>query len=99
MTPLHLACDSTCKLFAGDEDCQRDSPTYEVLSTLIKAYPQAVTLQDNEEMSALEHAIMSDTPIEVVTYLQFVTRLQNQMKAQQEKILQLSSTMNRRVSL
>ena len=99
MTPLHLACDSTCELFAGDEDCQRDPPTYEVLSTLIKAYPQAVTLQDNEEMSALEHAIMSDAPIEVVKYLQLVTRLQNQMKAQQEMILQLSSTMYRRVSL
>ena len=99
MTPLHLACDSTCELFAGDEDCNRDPPTYEVLSTLIKAYPPAVTLQDNEEMSALEHAIMSDTPLEVVKYLQYVTRQQNQIKAQQEMILQLSSTMYRRVSL
>jgi hypothetical protein len=85
-TPLHLACDSTCELFTGDEDCKRDPPTYDVVSTLIKAYPSAVTLEDEEEMSALEHAIMSDAPIRVVKCLQFVTSQQNRMKAQQEMI-------------
>jgi hypothetical protein len=48
-------------LFTGDEDCKRDPPTYDVVSTLIKAYPPAVTLEDKEEMSALEHAIMGCT--------------------------------------
>jgi hypothetical protein len=73
-------------LFTGDEDCKRDPPTYDVVSTLIKAYPSAVTLEDEEEMSALEHAIMSDAPIRVVKCLQFVTSQQNRMKAQQEMI-------------
>ena len=88
MTPLQLACDSTCEIYTGDEqDCPRDPPTYDVVSTLLKIYPTAVTLEDEEGTSALEHAIMSDAPIRVVNYLQFVTRNQNRMKAQQEMIV------------
>ena len=84
MTPLHLACDSTCDIFTGDEDCTRDPPTYDVVSTLIKAYPTAVTLEDKEGTSALEHAILSDAPIDVVNLLQAITGQHNQMKAKQE---------------
>ena len=82
MTPLHLACDSTCDIFTGDEDCTRDPLTYDVVSTLIKAYPTAVTLEDKEGTSALEHAILSDAPIDVVKLLQAITGQHNQMKAQ-----------------
>jgi hypothetical protein len=85
-TPLHLACDSTCELFVGDEDCTRDPPTYDVLSTLIKAYLPALSLDDNEGTSALEHAILSDAPIKIVKYLQGVTRQQNQIKALSDQL-------------
>jgi len=96
MTPLHLACYSTCELFEGDENCKRELPTIVVLSTLIRAYPLALTLDDNGERNALEYAILTDAPLNVVRFLQYVTRQQNQIKAQQEMILQLSSTLHRR---
>ena len=85
-TPLHLACDSTCELFVGDEDCTRYPPTYDVLSTLIEAYLPALSLDDNEGTSALEHAILSDAPIKIVKYLQGVTRQQNQIKALSDQL-------------
>ena len=85
MTPLHLACDSTCEIYTRDEDedYKRDPPTYDVISTLINAYPTAATLKDKEGNSALKHTILSDAPIDVVMYLQVITGQQNQMKAQQ----------------
>jgi hypothetical protein len=73
-------------LFVGDEDCTRDPPTYDVLSTLIKAYLPALSLDDNEGTSALEHAILSDAPIKIVKYLQGVTRQQNQIKALSDQL-------------
>jgi ankyrin repeat protein len=98
MTPLHLACDSTCEIYTGDEqDCTRDPPTYDVVSMLLKIYPTAVTLEDEEGTSALEHAILSDAPINVVKLLQAITCQQNEMKAQQEMKV-LSFMKSRRVS-
>jgi ankyrin repeat protein len=84
MTPLHLACKSTCEIYTGnEEDCTRDPPTCDVISTLLKAYPTAVTLEDKEGTSALEHAILSGAPVDVVNLLQTITCQQNQMKAHQ----------------
>lgn len=82
-TPLHLACDSSSKLFQGDLGSTRESPSYEVVKALIQASPLSVPLEDDDGMSALEHAIISDAPINVVNLLQSATR--TQCKAQQNK--------------
>ena len=72
-TPLHLACDSACSLFMGDEGCERDPPSTDLVSTMIKACPPVVCWEDNDGKSALEYAILSGAPIEVVRLLQAVT--------------------------
>ncbi len=77
-TPLHLACDSDCELFEGDRDYTRSPPSYEVVATLIKANPNSVPVEDQDGMSALEHAIFSNAPIKVVKLLQYATRKQNE---------------------
>jgi hypothetical protein len=88
MTPLHLVCNSICEIYTGDEeDCTcGDTPTCDVISTLLKAYPTAVTLEDKEGTSALEHAILSGAPVDVVNLLQTITCQQNQMKAHQNQM-------------
>jgi ankyrin repeat protein len=83
-TPLHLACDKGCELFEDDASLVPKPPKYEVVETLIKAYPKAVTLEDQDDMSALEHAIFSDAPIEVIKLLQYATRKQCELKRKKE---------------
>lgn len=77
-TPLHLACDNECELFESDrKGCStRGPPSYDVVLTLIKASPLSLPVEDEEGMSALEHAIVSEAPISVVKVLQKATRRQ-----------------------
>jgi ankyrin repeat protein len=83
-TPLHLACDSSCELFDGDrEKLPHDPPSIGVVFVLIRAYPWSVPLEDNDGTSSLEYAILSDSPIEVVKFLQHVTRIQCEKQNQQ----------------
>ena len=86
-TPLILACDATCELFEGDQDSfkPREPPSFEVIKAQLKASVSSVPLEDNDGMSALEHAIFSDAPIQVIKLLQFVTR--KQCEIQQERRL------------
>ncbi|KAL7541741.1 hypothetical protein ACHAXR_011184 [Thalassiosira sp. AJA248-18] len=79
-TPLHMACDNTCKMFEGDGDSMRDPPSYHVVETLIRASPFSVLVEDLDDMSALEHAILSDATIQVVRKLQKATRKQCQVQ-------------------
>ncbi len=72
-TPLHLACDSACELFEGDEGSDRDPPSYDVVLTIINAWLSAVPWEDKDGASALEFAILSDAPIKVVRLLQAAT--------------------------
>jgi len=85
-TPLHMACDTQCELFeSGDDDSSETElspPSLEVVKTLIKANPSCVQLEDQDGMSALEHAIFSDSDLNVVKFLQYCTRVQcSQMAA------------------
>mmetsp|Transcript_11174 Transcript_11174/g.27469 ORF Transcript_11174/g.27469 Transcript_11174/m.27469 type:complete len:266 (+) Transcript_11174:66-863(+) len=80
-TPLHLACDSSCKLFEGDDReesasaSSKDVPSYEVVNTLMEASPSsAIPLLDHDDVSALKYAISSNAPIKVVRLLQHATR-------------------------
>lgn len=87
-TPLHLACDRACELFEGDsrgeDSTTRSGPSYEVVKTLIQASPLSAPLEDQDGMSALEHAIFSDAPIKVVKLLQYATRKQCEYQKEQE---------------
>jgi hypothetical protein len=49
------------------------SPSIELVWTLIHAYPTLISLEDNDGTSALEHAIISEAPIEMVKALQHAT--------------------------
>ena len=82
MTPLHLACDSACELFVGDEQCcEREPPSYDVVSMIINAWPSVVPQEDNYDRSALEYAILSGAPMKVVRLLQAVTINQTKKQA------------------
>lgn len=85
-TPLHLACDSSCELFVGDGGMAREPPSYEVVQTLRKASPQSVPLEDNDEMSALEHAILSGADIKVIKLLQYATRKTCEAQSEQRDL-------------
>jgi len=85
-TPLHMACDTQCELFESGDDDSSDTelspPSLEVVKILIKANPSCVQLEDQDGMSALEHAIFSDSDLKVVKFLQYCTRVQcSQMAA------------------
>jgi hypothetical protein len=82
-TPLHLACDSACELFEGDRYCERDPPSYDVVSTIVKTWPSAVIWEDNDGTSALEHAILSGAPIKIIRLLQAATCWQTMKQAQE----------------
>ncbi|KAL3762094.1 hypothetical protein ACHAW5_007868 [Stephanodiscus triporus] len=83
-TPLHLACDSSCELFEGDyEKLPHDPPSIGVVFVLVRAWPWSVPLEDKDDTSALEYAILSDSSIEVVKLLQHATRTQCEKQTQQ----------------
>jgi len=72
-TPLHFACDATCELFEGDDQVQaspRGPPSIDTVRVLLSGSLAAVTLEDFDEMNAVEYAIISDAPMEVVKLLQ-----------------------------
>ena len=81
-TPLHFACDSSCVLFEDQIDDEndastssnRDPPNHESIAALLSISLHAATLEDDEEMSPLEHAIMSNASLKTVQLLQAATR-------------------------
>jgi ankyrin repeat protein len=64
------------ELFEGDEETVRDPPSLEVVKYLALASPQSLPLEDMDEKSALEYAILSSADIEVVNFLMRLTRVQ-----------------------
>ena len=80
-TPLHFACDSSCVLFVDDHhdkvenDTSKQPPNHESVAVLLSYSIHAATLEDDEEMTPLEHAIMSDSSIKTVKLLQSATRV------------------------
>ena len=70
-TPLHFACDSTCELF--EDDAARSMPRevcHETVRALLSESLLAATIEDMDEMNALEYAIMSDAGLMTVRLLQ-----------------------------
>mmetsp|Transcript_30500 Transcript_30500/g.64260 ORF Transcript_30500/g.64260 Transcript_30500/m.64260 type:complete len:218 (-) Transcript_30500:1277-1930(-) len=75
-TPLHLACDNSCQLFEDDFMQSRPPPSYDVIRYLLQGSLKAAALEDEDETSALEYAIISGAPIKVVKLLQKATQKQ-----------------------
>ena len=93
-TPLHFACDSSCVLFEEDrsDDDKDDTrmhddhepPNHDVVAVLLLHSVHAVTLEDDEDMTPLEHAIMSNASTETVKLLQKKTQEAMQLTCEGE---------------
>ena len=73
-TPLHLACNTTCTLFDDGQCSHRGPLNIDTVRVLLSGSLDAVTLEDADEMNAVEYAIVSDAPMKVVTLLQRATQ-------------------------
>jgi len=84
-TPLHFACDSSCVLFEDDQEndesrTSKQPPNHESIAALLSHSIHAATLDDEEGITPLEHAIMSDVSLETVELLQSATSKGMQMR-------------------
>ena len=71
-TPLHFACDTSCELFE-DDGANRSMPrevSYDTVRALLSESLPAATIEDLDEMNALEYAIMSDAGLKTIKLLQ-----------------------------
>jgi len=68
-TPLHFACDSECLLFEGD-DVPKDPPSFEIVYALLSGSVTSASMEDEDEISPLEYAILSNADVKVVKILQ-----------------------------
>ncbi|KAK1733178.1 ankyrin repeat domain-containing protein [Skeletonema marinoi] len=82
--PLHLACDIECVLFEGDQT-ERASPTIDVVRALLSGSLRSVLVEDEDEMSPIEYAIVSDANINVVKLLQKASMTLRRQEAQTSK--------------
>jgi ankyrin repeat protein len=67
--PLHFACDVECVLFDGYQ-APRAPPSIDVVKALLSGSMQSVLVEDEDDMSPIEYAIVSDANIKVVKLLQ-----------------------------
>ena len=82
--PLHIVCDSSSVLFKEDRnnensDTPSQPPNHDAVETLLSYSLHVVTLEDDEDMSPLEHAIMSNASLKTVRMLQSATRKRKQL--------------------
>lgn len=85
-TPLHFACDTSCTLFEGDKCTHRGAPSLDTVRVLLSGSLHAVILEDEDEMNAVEYAIVSGAPIDVVSLLQKATQHVLVMKAEKSRL-------------
>ena len=81
-TPLHFACDAECELFE-EESLPKGPLSLETIYALLAGSLDAVLLEDADDMCAVEYALISDAPIEIVSLLQKATQqvIKKQAKA------------------
>ena len=82
--PLHLACDTDSVLFEGDTT-QRAPPSLETVRTLLSGSLQSVLVEDEDDMSPIEYAIVSDANMKVVRLLQKASMTLRRKDAQTRK--------------
>ena len=83
-TPLHFACDSSSVLFEDDDDetdeAKKPQPIcHDAVCALLSESLVAATIEDADEMSPLEHAIMSNASLRTVKLLQHASAKHLQM--------------------
>ena len=83
-TPLHMACDRNCVLFEGSVN-SNDAPRYDVVNSLLSVSPSSVTLEDADEMTAIEYALLSSGDLRVVKMLQRASQKVLRKKHAEEK--------------
>ena len=107
-TPLHFACDSSCVLFEdqidvtdenGASSSNREPSNHESIAALLSISLHSATLEDDDEMSPLEHAIMSNASLETVLMLQAATRKAHKQVDEREKETRSRSFMTAMSSL
>ena len=92
-TPLHFACDSACVLFEDQNDGENDAsdqpptPNYDSVRALLSYSIHAATLEDDEEMNPLEHAIMSNASLKTVKLLQSATSKGTQLERESRSFM------------
>ena len=70
-TPLHFVCEPTLVLFGGDtSSTPQEVPNHEAVVALLSESLNAATIEDDEEMTPLEHAIMNDASLKTIKLLQ-----------------------------
>jgi len=65
-----MACNTSCSLFEGGDIIKRETPSFEVIGTLLAASLGSAVIEDDEGMNAVEYAVFSDASIRVVKLLQ-----------------------------
>ena len=93
-TPLHFSCNAACKLFEDDECPSRGPPSLDTIRVLLSGSLSAVILEDFDERNAVEYAIMSDAPIDVIKFLQKASQMvmrQTEMKSSPRTSCSMSS--------
>ena len=73
-TPLHFACDSESLLFEGDQG-RSDPPSYDVVHALLSGSIKSASMEDVDDTSPLEYAIISNADVKVVKILQQAAQL------------------------
>jgi ankyrin repeat protein len=68
-TPLHFVCDTSFVLFSDNDPSQKASQ-HEAVVALLSESSYASTIEDADEMSPLEHAIMCGASLKTVQLLQ-----------------------------
>ena len=73
-TPLHFLCDTSATLFAEEVTLStpqhRKKLNHDAIVALLSESPNAAAIEDDNEMSPLEHAIMCDASMATVKLLQ-----------------------------
>lgn len=110
-TPLHLACDSSScsddleepevsKKRPQEDEVKKSpaTPSYDAVRALLSESLAASTFEDEDGMTALEYAIISDASLEVVTLLQKASMkcLQERDESSSPSQLSMVGSMKRR---
>ena len=89
--PLHLACDTECVLFEGDQ-IRRAPPSVDAVRALLSGSLRSVLVEDEDDMSPIEYAIVSDANINVVKLLQKASMTLRRKDAKTSKAAAASTT-------
>ena len=95
-TPLHLACDASCDDDEKMPGRRRGPPSYDVVRVLLSECIAPALIEDDDGMTPLEVAILSDASLDVVHLLQKATVTSNQEREGRAVMAKSSDTHQKR---